>query len=108
MAIIKLAQNRIDEALAFLEPLQDESFPVTYMHIILGQAYLRRRLFKNAEAAFRRAIERDDDNSEAHDGLGIALRRQGFYEDAIYEHTTPRRCTMIARRRTYILESPWP
>ena len=36
---------------------------------------------------FRRAIERDDDNSEAHDGLGIALRRRGLYEDAVYEHT---------------------
>jgi Flp pilus assembly protein TadD len=84
---VRLAQNRIDEALAFLEPLQDESFPQSHMHTILGQAYMRARLFKNAEAAFRRAIERDDDNSEAHDGLGIALRRQGFYEDAVYEHT---------------------
>ena len=84
---IKLAQNRIDEALAFLEPLQDESFPLSHMHTILGQAYMRARLFKNAEAAFRRALERDDDNAEAHDGLGVALRRRGLYEDAVYEHT---------------------
>lgn len=84
---IKLAQNRIDEALSFLEPLQNESFPLSYLHTILGQAYLRGRLFKNAEAAFRRALERDDDNAEAHDGLGIALRRQGRCEDAVYEHT---------------------
>ena len=27
---IKLAQNRVDEALAFLEPLQEESFPLSY------------------------------------------------------------------------------
>ena len=53
---VKLAQNRIDEALAFLEPLQDESFPLSHLHTILGQAYLRGRLFKNAEAAFRRAL----------------------------------------------------
>ena len=84
---IKLAQNRIDEALALLEPLQDASFPLSHMHTILGQAYMRARLFKNAEEAFRRAIERDDDNSEAHDGLGVALRRRGLYEDAVYEHT---------------------
>ena len=38
-------------------------------------------------SAFRRAIEKDDDNAEAHDGLGVALCRQGFYEDAVYEHT---------------------
>ena len=48
---------------------------------------MRARLYKNAETVFRRAIERDDDNAEAHDGLGVALRRQGFYEDAVYEHT---------------------
>ena len=84
---IKLARNQIDEALAFLEPLQNESFPLSYLHTILGQAYLRGRLFKNAETAFRRALERDDDNAEAHDGLGTALCRQGFYEDSVYEHT---------------------
>ena len=84
---IKLAQNRIDKALTLLEALEDESFPLSYLHTTLGQAYLRGRLNKNAEAAFRRAIERDDDNAEAHDRLGVALRRQGFHEDAVYEHT---------------------
>jgi predicted AlkP superfamily phosphohydrolase/phosphomutase/tetratricopeptide (TPR) repeat protein len=84
---IKLAQNQVDEALALLEPLQEESFPLSYLHTTLGQAYLRGRLYKNAEASFRRAIERDEDNAEAHDGLGVALRRQGIYEDAVYEHT---------------------
>ena len=84
---IKLAQNQVDEALALLEPSQEESFPLSYLHTTLGQAYLRGRLYKNAEASFRRAIERDEDNAEAHDGLGVALRRQGLYEDAVYEHT---------------------
>ena len=84
---IKLAQNQVGEALALLEPLQEESFPLSYLHTTLGQAYLRGRLYKNAETSFRRAIERDEDNAEAHDGLGVALRRQGLYEDAVYEHT---------------------
>ncbi|MFL6527482.1 MAG: alkaline phosphatase family protein [Chthoniobacterales bacterium] len=84
---IKLAQNQLEEALALLEPLEEASFPGSYLHTVLGQAYLRRGLFKNAETVFRRAVERDDDNAEAHDGLGVALRRQGFYEDAVYEHT---------------------
>ena len=43
-------------------------------------------MFAEAEEAFRRALELDDDNAEAHDGLGLALRRQGRYEDAVYEH----------------------
>ncbi len=84
---IALAENHLDEALSWLEPLEKEDFPKSHLHTVLGQIYLRCGLYKNAEAAFHRAVERDDDNAEAHDGLGVALRRQGFHEDAVYEHT---------------------
>ena len=57
-----------------------------YLSLALGQTYLRCGLLTEAEDAFRRALESDADNAEAHDGLGVALRRQGRYEDAIYEH----------------------
>jgi hypothetical protein len=36
--------------------------------------------------AFRRALELDDDNAEAHDGLGVVLRERGHLPDAIFEH----------------------
>jgi predicted AlkP superfamily phosphohydrolase/phosphomutase/Flp pilus assembly protein TadD len=83
----KLAQNQTEEALALLEPLQKEAFPLSHLHSVLGQAYLRRGLLAEAEAAFRHALERDDDNAEAHDGLGVVLRRLRRHEDAVYEHT---------------------
>jgi tetratricopeptide (TPR) repeat protein len=83
---ILMAQDRIDEAFAMLEPLQEEQSIIPIFQSALGLVYLRRGLLDEAEAAFRRAIERDDDSVEAHDGLGIVLRRMGRPEDAVYEH----------------------
>ena len=44
-------------------------------------------MLAEAEAAFRKALDREEENAEAHDGLGVVFRRQGQYEDAVYEHT---------------------
>jgi predicted AlkP superfamily phosphohydrolase/phosphomutase/tetratricopeptide (TPR) repeat protein len=86
MGRILMAQDRLDEAFAVLEPLQKEDSAIPIFQSALGLVYLRRGVLDQAEAAFRRAIERDDDSVEAHDGLGIVLRRSGRYEDAVYEH----------------------
>ena len=83
---IRLAQDRLEEAQALLEPLGRAEFPLSYLHTTLGKVYARRGLLTEAEAMFRRALERDDDNAEAHDQLGTILRRGGRYEDAVYEH----------------------
>ena len=84
---IKLAQDRTEEALALLEPLQNETLPLSHLHTVLGQAYLQKGLIHEAQAAFRKALERDDENAEAPDGLGVTLRKQKHYEDAVFEHT---------------------
>ena len=68
--------------------------------LFLGQAYLRARLFKNAEAAFRRAIERDDDNSEAHDGLAFAFSGKDYMKMPSMNILAPRRCSIIAWKHT--------
>ena len=94
---VRLAQGRLDEALALLEPLGREEFPLSYLHNALGQVYVRRGMLVQAEAAFRRAVERDDNNAEAHDRLGSLLRRTGRYEEAVYEHT-----------RAATLQHAWP
>ncbi len=83
---VRLAQGRLDDALALLEPLGQEDFPLSYLYNALGQVYARRAMLTEAEGAFRRAIERDDDNAEAHDSLGSVLRRTGRYEEAVNEH----------------------
>jgi tetratricopeptide (TPR) repeat protein len=83
---VRLAQGRFDDALALLEPLGREDFPFSHLHASLGLAYARRGMFVEAEAAFRRALERDDDNALAHDHLGTILRRTGRWEEAVHEH----------------------
>ncbi len=83
---VRLVQGRLDEALALLEPLGQQEFPLSHLHNALGQVYAKRGMLAQAEAAFRRALDRDDDNAEAHDHLGTVLRRTGRFEDAVYEH----------------------
>ncbi len=82
----RLAQGRDDEARALLEPLRSMEARLPYLMVALGRLALRSGELGEAEAAFRRALERDDFNAEAHDCLGVVLRRTGRVDDAIYEH----------------------
>ena len=86
MGRAKLRLHDSTEALRWLEPLRAEEMRLPALSLALGQTYLRCEMLPEAEAAFRRALERDDFSAQAHDGLGVALRRQGHYEDAVYEH----------------------
>ncbi len=49
----------------------------------IGRAYLRLRLWKRAEEAFRKSLALDKDNAEAHYGLSVALPRQGKLEEGV-------------------------
>ena len=83
---VRLAQGRLDEALGLLEPLGKQEFPLSHLHNALGEVYARRGMLAEAETAFRRALERDPDNADAHDRLGTVLRLTQRYEDAVYHH----------------------
>ena len=82
----KLALKKTDEARALLEPLHQEEGRLPYLMVALGQLALRRGDLEEAEASFRRALERDENNAEAHDSLGLVLRRMGRMQDPINEH----------------------
>lgn len=82
----KLAQQKDEEAGVILEPLRAQEARLPYLMLSLGQLALRRGDLAGAEESFRRALARDEYNSEAHDALGIVLRRTGRLEDAICEH----------------------
>jgi tetratricopeptide (TPR) repeat protein len=49
----------------------------------IGRAYLRLRLWRKAEHAFRKSLALDKDNAEAHYGLSVALPRQGQLEEGV-------------------------
>ncbi|MBE7211100.1 MAG: alkaline phosphatase family protein [Gluconacetobacter diazotrophicus] len=82
----KLALGKDEEARALFEPLRHLQARLPYLMLAFGRLALRSGDLVEAEAAFRRALERDELNAEAHDALGIVLRRTGRVEDAIYEH----------------------
>ena len=49
----------------------------------IGRAYLRLRLWRKAEDAFRKSLALDKHNAEAHYGLSVALPRQGQLEEGV-------------------------
>ena len=49
----------------------------------IGRAYLRLRRWPEAEEAFRKALELDEDNVESYYGLSVALPRQGRLEEGV-------------------------
>ena len=56
------------------------------LHTQLGRISLHQRRWKAAADFFRRALEADPDLPDAHDGLGVALRHLGEFEEAVHEH----------------------
>ncbi len=49
----------------------------------IGRAYLRLRRWPEAEEAFRKSLELDQENAESYYGLSVALPRQGRLEEGI-------------------------
>jgi tetratricopeptide (TPR) repeat protein len=70
-------------ALSHLHKAETAMPQLPAMHIHLGQVYSHLRRHRNAELAFRRALEIDPEQTEAAAGLSAALYRQGRYEEAV-------------------------
>ena len=70
----RLRQGDPGAALKWLEPLRGQEEHMPYLSMALGQTYLRCRMFTEAEQAFRRAVDRDEDNAEGarRPGAGAA------------------------------------
>ncbi|MEO7319954.1 MAG: tetratricopeptide repeat protein, partial [Chthoniobacteraceae bacterium] len=54
-----------------------------WLHCRIGRAYLRLRRWPEAEEAFRKSLELDEDNAESYYGLSVALPRQGRLEEGV-------------------------
>lgn len=63
---------------------QGERNAQLYAHI--GNVYLRREMWEDAERSFARALEIDPEQAQALDGLGVAQRRQGRLQEAVLSH----------------------
>src|SRR5262249_23084175 len=86
MGMIAFRRGDADAALKHLQAAEKTEPRLPGLHVQIGQVYLRRQLWKDAERAFKRALAIDADSAEAHDGLGVAYRWQKRAEEAVHEH----------------------
>lgn len=54
----------------------------------IGLIYMKKRLMKDAEMAFKRAIENNPDFPDAHENLGDIYLERGLFDDALKEYET--------------------
>ena len=73
-------------ALEYLQRAEKADPRLPGLHCQIGNVYLRRKLWADAERAFTKALAIDGDSAEAHDGLGVAYRWQKRPEEAAHEH----------------------
>ncbi len=86
LGMISFQRGDTDRALAYLAEAEKAEPRLPGLHVQIGNVYLRRRRWKDAERAFRKALAIDPDNAEAHDGLGVTYRWQKRAADAVHEH----------------------
>ncbi|WP_422014817.1 alkaline phosphatase family protein [Roseateles sp.] len=70
-------------ALRHFEQAARDGHDNAWLQCRIGRACLRLRQWAQAEQAFRRALELDANNAEAHYGLSVALPRQGQVEEGV-------------------------
>ncbi|MHB0961249.1 MAG: alkaline phosphatase family protein [Pirellulaceae bacterium] len=74
---IKHALGELQSALELFQQVGQQQQRMPRLHIRLGRTYLRLRRFTDAEAAFRKALEVDEDAALAWQGLSTVYRRLG-------------------------------
>lgn len=86
MGMIHFRRDDPDKALEYLQEAEKASPRMPGLHVQIGNVYLRRSRWKEAERAFKKALEIDANSAEAHDGLGVAYRWQKKPAEAVHEH----------------------
>jgi len=79
---IALLSGKPDTAIAQLTTAVRENPRFADSHFLLGEAYMRRSQFTEAEACFRRALVLQPDTGEFRTELGLALAMQGRTQEA--------------------------
>jgi predicted AlkP superfamily phosphohydrolase/phosphomutase/tetratricopeptide (TPR) repeat protein len=85
MGVIEFEEGHLEEAIACLLRAEQSDPRLPNLHLRLGETYLRMRQLENAERSFEKALEIDEDSSEAHLGLAMVRLRQRRNEEAAAE-----------------------
>lgn len=86
MGQVEAGRGDYDKAAEYIERVITFGVRFPSMHAQLGQVRLRQGRWADAQKAFEQALAIDPDDSDALDGLGVALRNQGNADQAVYFH----------------------
>ncbi len=86
LGMIAFRRGDTAKALKYLQRAEKADPRLPGLHCQIGNVYLRRKRWEDAERVFMKALAIDGDSAEAHDGLGVAYRWQKRPEEAVYEH----------------------
>jgi len=86
LGMICFRHGDTDAALEHLHRAEKADPRLPGLHNRIGHVYLARERWEDAERAFNKALVIDPDDAVAHDGLGVAYRRQGRPALAVKEH----------------------
>ena len=81
-----LDSGNIDEARDLLNSLLAATPDDVELYLNIGERYLDKELYEDAELTFRQAQCRDQNSIHIINRLGIAFRKMGRYDDAIAEY----------------------
>jgi len=79
-------EDRLDEAIEHFQQAAELNPDIAEPHIGLGDVYLARREYEQAEAALRKAITFEPPSAYAHLLLGKTLEAQGRLDEAFAEY----------------------
>lgn len=80
------AKGKYKEAGEILEKLKGLGVRLPMLDLQIGKVKMRLGDIDGAADAFQDALEKDGDDAEAHDNMGVALRCLGKHEDAVFHH----------------------
>ena len=86
LGMIAFRRGDTTKALKYLHRAEKADPRLPGLHCQIGNVYLRRKRWADAERAFTKALAIDGDSAEAHDGLGVAYRWRKRPEEAVHEH----------------------
>jgi tetratricopeptide (TPR) repeat protein len=86
LGMIAFRRGDDDAALEHLHRAEAADAQLAGLQLQIGQVYLRRQRWDDAQRAFESAIERDADSAEAYDGLGVIYRHLDKPGRAVHMH----------------------
>ena len=77
LGAVAMAERRMDEALRYLKDAERATPDDPGVYVMIGRAYLRLQEWEQARQAFATALQLDEDNEAAWEGLASAALGQG-------------------------------